>query len=585
MVYWTQKPQHHNRTRTHNDMNRNQDEYYDLGDYSRPVSTDSPDAQLWFDRGLNWLYGFNHEEAIACFDRAIEADESCVMAHWGRALALGPNYNLTWDKMDDRGRTRVLAAAYETTATATTMATASTEPATAAEAALAQALTARYPQAETIEDQEPWNHAYADAMRQVAADFPHDLDIQAAFVDAILNLTPWLMWNLATGDVAEGAGTAEAREVLETAFAQDPTAWDHPGLLHCYVHLMEMSPWPELALRHGDRLRELMPDSGHLIHMPTHIDVLCGNYHDVVYWNQKAVEADRRWLANEGLHNVYTLYRNHNHHFVIYGAMFSGQYSAAMATARELIDTTPEEFLRIESPPMADAAEAFLAMGLHVQIRFGKWAEILETTLPDDLELYAATTAMTLYAKTLAHSALGHIAEAEATREAFLAARDRVPETRRVHNNTVVDLLEVATAMIDGELDYRRGNHDQAFAHLRRAVELEDNLAYDEPWGWMQPTRHALGALLLEQARYDEAEAVYRADLGLDTTLSRACRHPNNLWSLHGLMECLNHRAAQGQDVAAESIMISQQLDLALARSEVEVRASCYCHQAAMAAE
>ncbi len=558
------------------------DGYYNLGDYGRQVTTESAEAQRWFDRGLNWLYGFNHEEAIACFDQVIEADSSCAMAHWGRAIALGPNYNLTWEKMDDHGRANALAAAYEATENATTL-TATTNPdLTPAEVNLIHALASRYPQRETIDDQEPWNHDYADAMRKVASAHPDDLDVQAAFVDAILNLTPWQMWDLQTGHEAEGAGTAEARQVLELAFTQTDEAWDHPGLLHYYVHLMEMSPWPELALRHGDRLREMMPDSGHLIHMPTHIDVLCGNYHDVVHWNQKAVEADRRWLADKGPYNIYTFYRNHNHHFVIYGAMFAGQYTAAMAAARELIDTTPEDFLRIESPPVADATEAFMAMSLHVQVRFGKWTDIIAEPLPEDRELYSATTAMTLYAKTLAHSALGHIPEAEATREQFLEAKANVPETRRIHNNAVVDLLEVGEAMIDGELAYRQGQYQIAFAHLRRAVELEDGLAYDEPWGWMQPTRHALGALLLEQQRYAEAEAVYRADLGLDTTLSRACRHPNNLWSLHGLLECLNHRNTQGEDVP-EATMISQQLDVALARSEVDVKASCYCHQAALA--
>jgi tetratricopeptide (TPR) repeat protein len=179
---------------------------------------------------------------------------------------------------------------------------------------------------------------------------------------------------------------------------------------------------------------------------------------------------------------------------------------------------------------------------------------------------------MMLYAQTVAHSALGHIAQAEATRAAFIEAKPRVPESRRVHNNTVRDLLEIAHAMLDGELEYRRGSHEVAFAHLRRSVELDDALPYDEPWGWMQPTRHALGALLLEQGRVAEAEAVYRSDLGLDGKLSRACQHPDNLWSLHGLHECLTRR---GEKV--EAALIKQRLDLALARSEVPVKASCFC--------
>jgi tetratricopeptide (TPR) repeat protein len=243
-----------------------------------------------------------------------------------------------------------------------------------------------------------------------------------------------------------------------------------------------------------------------------------------------------------------------------------------MAAAQELIDTTPEELLRIPSPPMADFVEGYLSMKQHVLIRFGKWREIIAQELPRDRELYCSTTAMMLYAQTVAHSALGHIAEAETTRVAFIEAKQRVPESRQVHNNTVRDLLEIAHAMLDGELEYRRGNHEAGFAHLRRSVELDDSLPYDEPWGWMQPTRHALGALLLEQGRVAEAEAVYRSDLGLDGKLSRACQHPDNLWSLHGLHECLVRR---GETV--EAALIKQRLDLALARSEVPVKASCFC--------
>ena len=243
-----------------------------------------------------------------------------------------------------------------------------------------------------------------------------------------------------------------------------------------------------------------------------------------------------------------------------------------MAAAQEMIDKTPEALLRIPSPPMADFVESYLSMKQHVLIRFGKWREIIAQELPRDRDLYCSTTAMMLYAQAVAHSALGHIAEAEATKRAFIEAKEGVPESRRVHNNTVRDLLEIAQEMLDGELEYRRGNHEAGFAHLRRSVELDDSLPYDEPWGWMQPTRHALGALLLEQGRVAEAEAVYRSDLGLDGKLSRACQHPDNLWSLHGLHECLTRR---GETV--EAALIKQRLDLALARSEVPVKASCFC--------
>lgn len=546
--------------------------YYDLGKFSRPITTSSPQAQTWFDRGLNWLYAFNHEEAIKCFAKALEHDPACAMAHWGISYAAGPNYNLPWHLYDPQGKAKALAASYD----AMQKAVACAPGATAVEQALIGALPIRYPQRKPIEDQSGWDKAFTHRMREVFKAHSGDLDVRAVFADAIMNETPWQMWDLGTGGVAKDAGTAEAVEVLESALKEIPATWDHPGLLHLYVHLMEMSPFPQRALRAGDRLRELVPDSGHLVHMPTHIDVLCGHYHDVVVYNQKAVVADRKFLEREGPMNIYSMYRNHNYHFVIYGAMFLGQYTPAIEAAQELIDTTPEALLRIPSPPMADFIEGFLAMKQHVLVRFGKWREIIAQELPKDPELYCATTAMMLYAKGVAHSVLGEIPQAEKARAAFVAAKARVPETRRVHNNTVQDLLAVAEQMLTGELEYRRGNFDLGFKHLRRAVELDDALPYDEPWGWMQPTRHALGALLLEQGHVEEAEAVYRADLGFDGKLSRACQHPENVWSLHGLHECLTRRGDK-----IEAPLIKARLDLALARAEVPVRASCLCRRAA----
>ena len=546
--------------------------YYDLGAYSRPITTQSAEAQVWFDRGLNWVFGFNHAEAIKCFGKALEYDPGCAMAQWGIAYAAGPNYNLPWHLYDSAGKAQALAAAYDAMQAALALA----DRATPVEQALIRALPARYPQRDAIEDQSGWDRDYSKAMRKVFADFRVDLDVACVFAEAIMNETPWKMWDLSTGDVAEGAGTREAAELLEGLFAQTPASWNHPGLLHLYVHLMEMSPFPQRALKAGDRLRELMPDAGHLVHMPTHIDVLCGNYRDVLVYNQKAIAVDRKYLAREGAMNFYSLYRTHNHHFAIYGAMFLGQYTPALQAAQELIDTTPEELLRIPSPPMADFIEGYIPMKQHVLVRFGKWREIIDQELPKDRDLYCSTTAMMLYAKGVAHSILGEIPEAERARAAFREAKARVPDTRLVHNNKVRDLLDIGEEMLTGELEYRRGNYDIAFAHLRRSVELDDALPYDEPWGWMQPARHALGALLLEQGLLAEAEAVYRSDLGFDHKLSRACQHPDNVWSLHGLHECLTRR---GDTV--EAPLVKTRLDLALARAEVPVRASCLCRREA----
>ena len=551
-------------------------DYFDLGTYSRKISASSPDAQLWFDRGLNWLFGFNHGEAIKCFQKALAHDPACAMAHWGISYASGPNYNLPWHLYDPRGRQKALEASYDAMQRALEFA----DKVTPVEQAMIRALPARYPQREAIEDMSPWDKAFTREMRKVFETYPDDFEVRSVLAESIMNETPWKMWDLATGKPAADAGTVECRAILEDAFDNHPASWDHPGLLHLYVHLMEMSPFPQRALRVGDRLREIMPDAGHLIHMPTHIDVLCGHYRDVLVYNQKALEVDRKFLAYSDDPGVYLIYVIHNFHFAIYGAMFLGQYSAAIATAEELTATIPEAVLRVESPPMADFLEGYLTMKQHVLVRFGKWREIIAQKLPEDQELYCSNVAMMHYAKAVAHSALGNVAEAETEKAQFMAAKARVPESRRVHNNKVVDLLGVAEEMLNGELEYRKGNFDAAFAHLRRSVELDDELPYDEPWGWMQPSRHALGALLLEQGHAEEAEAVYRSDLGLDGKLSRACQHPDNVWSLHGLHECLTRR---GEKV--EAALIKQRLDLAVARAEVPIKASCFCRQLAMAAE
>jgi tetratricopeptide (TPR) repeat protein len=237
--------------------------------------------------------------------------------------------------------------------------------------------------------------------------------------------------------------------------------------------------------------------------------------------------------------------------------------------------------LRIEQPPMADYLEAFVPMRLHVLIRFGMWDEILGLELPVDRELYCTTTAMTHYAQGVANAALGRIAEGDVCRRAFVAAVGRVPDSRYLFNNTCADILAVAGAMLDGELDYRRGDFESAFSHLRRAIALDDALPYDEPWGWMQPTRHAYGALLLEQDRVAEAEAVYAQDLGYDASIPRSSWHPGNVWSLHGYHECL---VRLGKTELAR--VVAQQLDVARARADVPVQSSCFCrmtHHAAAA--
>ncbi|MGW5658067.1 tetratricopeptide repeat protein [Streptomyces humi] len=544
-------------------------DYYDLGSHGRRVTTSSSAAQTWFDRGLNWTYAFNHEEAVRCFEAAGAADPDCAMADWGVAYALGPNYNKPWEFFDERD----LARTTERTHAAVERAHAKAVRATPVERALVEALRARYPRAAAPDAAacSVWSTAYADRMRAVHDLAPDDLDVATLHADALMNLTPWQLWDIRTGRPAEGARTEEARAVLERALATE-AGTRHPGLLHLYIHLMEMSPAPETALPVADRLRDLVPDAGHLQHMPSHLEVLCGDYRRVVSDNSAAVAADEKYHARAGAMNFYTLYRCHNLHFRIYGAMFLGRLQDALDTADLLEAAVPEELLRVPSPPMADWLEGFLAMRVHVLIRFGRWDDVLALPLPADPRLYCVTTAMLHYARGVAYSATGRIAEAEAERARFRDAVAAVPATRTLFNNTCVDILAIAAAMLDGELAYRKGDFDTAFTALRRSVDLDDHLPYDEPWGWMQPTRHAYGALLLERGRVEEAEAVYRADLGLDDTLPRPLQHPGNVWALHGFHECLRRLGKDG-----EARIVAQQLRLAAATADVPITASCYC--------
>lgn len=546
--------------------------YFDLGDYTRTVTASSDSAREWVRRGLLWSYAFNHEEAVACFENAAKDDPSCTLAYWGLAYALGPNYNKPWDAFEPGEAGSAVARAHAAVADAQRHAAG----ATGAEQALITALASRYPADRLEPEWNVWNQEYAAAMRAAYRQHPEDLDVAVLFADALLNLTPWALWDTTTGEPAAGAATVEARAVLEDVLAT-PAGKAHPGALHLFIHLMEMSPHPEDALWAGDLLRDLAPDAGHLQHMPTHLDVLCGDYQQVITSNTAAIAADERFAAARGGTNFYTLYRAHNYHFKIYGAMFAGQSQTALAAGDQLAAALPESLLRVAVPPMADWLEGFVPMKVHVLVRFGRWDELIGAPLPADPDLYAVTTAMLHYGKGVAYAATGQVDSALEQQALLAAAAARVPESRTVFNNTCQSILEVAMAMLDGEIAYRAGQFDEAFSHLRRAVELDDGLPYDEPWGWMQPTRHALGALLLEQDRVEEAEAVYRADLGLDGTLPRPCQHPGNVWSLHGYHECLTRLGKREQ---AE--IISQQLQIARARADVPVAASCFCRLSAI---
>ncbi|MEM1447572.1 MAG: tetratricopeptide repeat protein [Planctomycetota bacterium] len=521
--------------------------HFRIGSIHREVTAASSDAQLWFDRGLAQCFGFNHDEAVACFERAAELDPGCAMAYWGKAYALGPNYNSAAPEQ----------AATEAAAEALVRAAAELDDETEVERALVEALTARFDAPGVGESERAGfgrtglDRAYADAMRAVRARFPDDADVCALTGEAVMQLRPWGLWSPEGEPAPE---TPEVRSILEPGLERWP---DHPAMCHLYIHAMEAGPEVERSIPAAERLESLAPGLGHLVHMPSHSYVWTGRYEDVIRTNRLACEVDDAFARVRGMDGGYTAYRIHNYHFVAYGAMWDGQRDLAMEYARAIRDQIPASLLA--SQP--DLYDVFHATHYHVMVRFGMWDALLDEPDPGDGLL--ATRAVWRYARAVAFAALGRVDEAEEEQRAFEAARDAVPPSRILFNNPVSDVLAVATAFLEGEIEYRKGNHDVAFASLRRAVELDEQLNYDEPWGWMEPARHALGALLTEQGRHAEAIEVYEANLR---------RYPENGWALHGLAECLK---ASGR--ADEAAAMAERFRAAWTRADVQIPGSCFC--------
>lgn len=520
--------------------NSDKSEYFDIGDFRCPVSTQSQQAQLWFDRGLAMCHAFNHEESIRCFEKAVAADPGMPMAYWGLAYAWGPNINNMEIDSNQISQAKF----------AIRLATLNESHATAREKKLISALETRYA-VPVPEDRTHLNEAYAETMRDVYQQFPDDSLVITLFAEALMDLRPWALWS-AKGEPAPE--TPELVALLGDGLRQFP---DHPMLNHMYIHTMEASPTPEKAIDAANVLRNSMPDAGHLVHMPSHIDVLVGNYDKVIEANRLAIEADKKFIALQGKNNLYTVYRIHNYHFLVYGAMFDGQSEVALKAADELIQQIPDQMLRTET----DTFDAFIPTRLHVLIRFGRWKDILNEPQPADF--LPMTRSIWHYARGIAFAATSRVAEAEIEQAKFLQARQAVPTTSTLFNNESRRLLDVAQAMLRGEIDYRRGDYEEAFTALREAVRLDDALNYDEPWGWMQPTRHALGGLLIEQGHHLEAEQVFRADLK---------RHPHNPWALQGLAESLEEQGSLD-----EATVVRKQLKAATLRSDVRIDRSCFC--------
>lgn len=513
-----------------------------MGAHRRPVTTDSPEAQRWFDQGLNWIYAFNHDEAVRSFTEAAELDPGCAMAWWGVAYAQGPNYNDP-GMSPDRS-----AAAWD----ALQKALAALDEETPAERALVQALTQRYAE-RPPEDRAKLEQAFADAMAEVWAEFPDDSDVGTLYAESMMVQHPWALYD----DDGEPArdDTRVIVDVLEQVLAMAP---QNPGANHLYIHAIEPSTDESRAIPAADRLSNLVPASGHLRHMPSHIYVQVGMWDRSIDQNTLAEQQDRRYRdlsPEQGIQNGYMV---HNSHMLAFSAMMVGREREAMAAARSMWDDLPEQALRDYGPFF----DAVMCSVYDVEKRFGRWDDLLAEPAPPDY--LPATTALWRAHRAIAYAAKKDFESAEREHREFRKAKKAVPsEPGWAEYEVARKFLQVSDLFVEGEIALQRGQWDEATRLLEEAAALEDELGYAEPPLYLQPVRHTLGAAYLECGRYADAERVYREDLAV---------WRSNGWSLYGLM-----RALEEQGKTQEALATKLEFERVWAAADEPTRTSCKC--------
>ncbi len=512
-----------------------------MGNHHHPITTTEANAQRYFDQGLIIDFAFNHAESVRSFRAAQTLDPQCAMCFWGEALALGPNINVTSDGkaiMGDEDRVNAYAAIRK--------AVSLKAHASEAERDYIDALAVRY-NGDPSTPREPLDEAYLEQMRALHHKYPDDDDAASLFAESIMNTMPWDYW--LDGDTPKPLA-AEAIGVLETVLERSP---EHPLALHLYIHAVEASNRPERAEAAADRLADLVPGAGHLVHMPAHIYWRVGRYDDASEANIRAAAVDEAYIAQCNAQGFYpALYYPHNIHFLWAASSMQGRSELAIDSARRVAANVPEAM--IEQFPMV---EFFHTIPLLSLTQFGRWDDILAEPQPrDDFEY---SNAIWHYARGTAFARKGDLEAASAEREQLAALKDMDDVTfldTLAYPATM--LLDIADSLLLGEIDMAGGDLDAAIGRFGHAVAVQDELPYTEPPFWYYPTRHTLGKALLDDDRPAEAEAVYRRDLEL---------YPHNGWAMYGLIQALE---AQGKNASE----VRHHFDIAWQKADVELTSS-----------
>jgi hypothetical protein len=491
-----------------------------LGDQHHPITTKSAAAQRFFDQGLRLEYAFNHQEALRAFKEAARLDPGAAMAYWGWALVLGPNLNLPMKE-------EVASQAWHAAQKAMSL----RGQVSAKERDYIEALAARYAE-DPKADRPALNAAYAEAMRRLHEKYPADTDAATLYAAALMNLSPWNYWNR---DGRPRANTPAVLAAIDAALARDP---GHEGALHYKIHALEAVD-ADAAVGAADALRGLAPAAGHLVHMPSHVYMQVGRYADAYEVNRLAAEADEGYLTACRNQGVYPLtYYPHNLHFLVWAGIMQGRKDAALSAARKVASKVPAD-LRQDNWALY---QTLLSQPLYTLARFGQWEAILAEPAPEESARFHR--GMAHWARGLAYTHTARTEEARAELRGLVHIQEdpKTPEVL-VGMTSATALLTIAREVLEGELASRERRFDEAIAHLDRAVRLEDSLAYGEPPDWYYPTRHNLGAALLDAGRAQEAEVVYWQDLR---------RYRDNGFALKGLAQSLTAQGRKEEAAEAE---------------------------------
>jgi tetratricopeptide (TPR) repeat protein len=503
-----------------------------MGDVDHPVSTTNAMAQKFFNQGLAYIYGFNHEEAVRSFKRAAELDPRMAMAYWGVALALGSNYNLQADAPQLQEAFANLEKAKASLAKASDH-----------ERAYVEALSKRY-SSDTNADRQKLAVDYTAAMRELMKNYPDDLDAATLYAESMMNLRPWKLW---TADGKPAEGTEEIVSVLEGVLRRNP---NHTGANHYYIHAVEASLNAERALPSAARLGKLAPKAGHLVHMPSHIYIRTGDYNEAATVNADAIVADKEYIARRGAQGVYPMmYYNHNIHFLASANAMKGRYVDAMKAARDL-EASVKPHLK-----MMPMLEMFMPYTTLTMVRFRRWDDLLKVPKPEaELKI---TTAFWHFGRGMAYAGTKQAEKSEAELNLFRTISQTVAADVPFGNNTAQGILKVGELTLAGYSALARGDKTQAIDLLSKAAEAEDAIGYNEPPDWDLPVRELLGGVLLWTNDNAGAERVFRDELA---------RHQRNGRALFGLVEALKR-----QNKTSSARMVQKEFEIAWQTAEMKL--------------